>query len=110
SDRRTVTDALADVYGLDLRDDVARIQAPVLVLGTWKGGDDEVLAAAKVDITRPAFLQSFADQFAKLPALHFALSDTARHFIMFADPSCFFAQPNGFLGDPAAAGGMGAFQ
>jgi pimeloyl-ACP methyl ester carboxylesterase len=103
SDRRAVTDALADVYGLDLRDDVARIRAPVLVLGTWKGVRDEVLAAAKVDITRPAFLQSFADQFAKLPALHFTLSDTARHFIMFDDPSWFFEQLDTFLRDPNAA-------
>jgi pimeloyl-ACP methyl ester carboxylesterase len=109
SDRRTVTDALADVYGLDLRDDVARIQAPVLVLGTWKGVRDEVLAAAKVDITRPAFLQSFADQFAKLPALHFVLSDTARHFIMFDDPSWFFEQLDAFLRDPDSAVKMRGF-
>jgi len=109
SDRRTLTDALADVYGLDLRDDVARIRAPVLVLGTWKGVHDEVLASSKVDITRPAFLQSFANQFAKLPALHFALSDTARHFIMFDDPSWFFEQLDSFLRDPDAAVKMRGF-
>jgi N-formylmaleamate deformylase len=103
SDRRTVTDALADVYGLDLRDDVARIGTPVLALGTWKGVHDEVLAAAKVEITRPAFVDSFAGQYAKVTRLHFALAETARHFIMFDDPAWFFDQLDGFLKDPDAS-------
>ena len=103
SDRRTVTDALAEVYGLDLRDDVARIRTPVLALGTWKGVHDEVLAAAKIEITRPAFIDSFAGQYAKLPRLHFALAETARHFIMFDAPVWFFEQLDIFLRDPDAA-------
>jgi pimeloyl-ACP methyl ester carboxylesterase len=103
SDRRAVTDALADVYGLDLRDDVARIKAPVLALATWKGVHDQVLEAAKVEITRPAFVQSFAEQYAKVPRLHFVLSDTSRHFIMFDDPEWFFRQLDAFLADPDAA-------
>jgi pimeloyl-ACP methyl ester carboxylesterase len=103
SDRRAVTNALADVYGLDLRENVARITAPVLALGTWKGVHDQVLEAAKVEITRPAFVQSFAEQYAKLPRLHFVLSDTTRHFIMFDDPEWFFRQLDAFLADPDAA-------
>lgn len=51
SDRRTVTEALADAYGLDLREDVARIRVPVLVLGTWKG----VLFEADGNYTRAFF-------------------------------------------------------
>jgi N-formylmaleamate deformylase len=100
---RTVTDALADVYGLDLRDDVARIRTPVLALATWRGVRDEVLASAKIDITRPAFVQTLAEQFGKLPQLHFVLSDTARHFIMFDDPAWFFEQVDSFFRDPDAA-------
>jgi pimeloyl-ACP methyl ester carboxylesterase len=103
SDRKTVTDALADVYGLDLRDDVAKIRTPVLALSTWKGVRDEVLAAAKFEIPRPFFVAAFAGQFARLPQLHFVLSDTARHFIMFDDPSWLFAELDAFLRDPAAA-------
>jgi pimeloyl-ACP methyl ester carboxylesterase len=103
SDRKAVTDALADVYGLDLRDDVAKIRTPVLALSTWKGVRDEVLAAAKFDIPRPFFLAAFSAQFAKLSRLHFVLSDTARHFIMFDDPSWFFEQLDAFLRDPDAA-------
>jgi len=103
SDRRTVTDALADVYGLDLREDVSRIKAPVLALGTWRGIHDQVQALAKIDISREAFMQVFSAQFAKLPRLHFALAETARHFIMFDDPSWFFGELDSFLKDPDAA-------
>jgi len=103
SDRKAVTDALADVYALDLRGDVAKIRAPVLTLSTWKGVRDEVLATVKFDIPRPFFLAAFSTQFARLPRLHFVLSDTARHFIMFDDPQWFFDQLDAFLRDPDAA-------
>jgi hypothetical protein len=103
SDRRTVTDVLADIYGLDLRDEVAQIRAPVLALGTWRGVHDQVMDVAKFDITRAMVNQSFADQYAKLPRLHFALSEKARHFIMFDDPAWFFAELDAFLRDPDVA-------
>jgi pimeloyl-ACP methyl ester carboxylesterase len=103
SDRRTVTDVLADIYGLDLREDVAQIRAPALALGTWRGVHDQVMDQAKFDITRQMVAFSFASQYAKLPRLHFALSENARHFIMFDDPVWFFAELDGFLRDPDAA-------
>lgn len=102
SDRHTVTDALADIYGLDLRADIAQIRTPVLALGTWRGVHDQVMDVAKFDVTRQMIAISFALQFAKLPRLHFALSDTARHFIMFDDPAWFFGALDSFLKDPDA--------
>jgi N-formylmaleamate deformylase len=103
SDRRSVTEALADVYGLDLREDIARITTPVLALSTWRGIHDQVQASAKIDISREAFMQVFSAQFAKLPRLHFALAATSRHFIMFDDPAWFFSELDSFLEDPDAA-------
>ena len=103
SDRRTVADVLVDIYGLDLRDDVAQIKSPVLVLGTWRGVHDQVMDQAKFDVTPQMVVFSFALQYAKLPRLHFALSDNARHFIMFDDPSWFFGELDSFLKDPEAA-------
>ena len=99
SDRRTVIDATADLYALDLREDVARITAPTLVLGTWVG-EHEQLAANGVLVPRSDFVQTFSDQFAKLPRLHFALSETSRHFIMLDEPQWFFEQLDRFLSDP----------
>lgn len=102
SDPRTVADAMADLMGLDLREDIARIRTPTLVLGTWIGLHQQ-LTKYGTDVPRAAFVQTFDQQFARLPQLHFALSETARHFIMLDDAPWFFGQLDGFLADPAAA-------
>jgi pimeloyl-ACP methyl ester carboxylesterase len=102
SDPRTVADAMADLMGLDLREDIARIRTPTLVLGTWTGLHQQ-LKKYGTDVPRAAFVQTFDEQFTKLRQLHFVLSDTARHFIMFDDAPWFFGQLDGFLADPAAA-------
>lgn len=44
----------------------------------------------------------FAAQYAKLPRLHFALHDSARHFIMWDDPMWFFDELGAFFADAAA--------
>jgi pimeloyl-ACP methyl ester carboxylesterase len=99
SDRRTLTRALIEAYSVDLREDIAKISSPVLALGTWRGWHDQ-LAANKINIPKEAFMGNFAEQFAKLPHLHFALHDTARHFIMWDDPAWLFGQIDAFLADP----------
>jgi len=101
SDPRAVADAMAELYGLDLRAAVANITAPALVLGSWSGLHDQ-LKSYGVDLSRAAVVQTFDQQFAGLPRLHFALAETARHFIMYDDPAWFFAQVDAFLADPAA--------
>jgi len=101
TDQRTGADAMADLFSLDLREDVARITAPTLVLGTWAGLHEQ-LAKYGMTLSRTDVLQTFAQQFEKLPRLHFALAETSRHFIMFDDPQWFFAQLDGFVADPTA--------
>src|SRR5262245_50142443 len=102
TDRHTLTRALVEAYSVDLRNDIARITSPVLALGTWRGWHDQ-LAANKVDVPKEAFMGSFAEQFAKLPRLHFVLHDTARHFIMWDDPTWFFREIDAFFADPISA-------
>jgi pimeloyl-ACP methyl ester carboxylesterase len=99
SDQRTVAEAMADLMSLDLRADVARITAPTLVLGTWSGLHEQMKKYG-TDIPRASFIQTFNEQFGKLPRLHFALAETARHFIMFDDPQWFFQQLDAFLAEP----------
>jgi pimeloyl-ACP methyl ester carboxylesterase len=101
TDRHTLIRALAEVYRADLRQDIARITSPTLVLGTWRGVHDQLLAN-KVDIAKADFLKEFAGQYARLPRLHFALHDTSRHFIMWDDPEWFFGEVDAFLADPQA--------
>jgi N-formylmaleamate deformylase len=101
TDQRTGADAMADLMSLDLREDVARITTPTLVLGTWAGLHEQ-LAKYGMTVSRADVLQTFVEQFAKLPRLHFALAETSRHFMMFDDPQWFFAELDGFVADPAA--------
>jgi len=101
TDRASLIRGLAEVYGADLRENIARIASPTLVLGTWKGVHDQLLAN-KIDVPKADFLKEFAAQYAKLPRLHFALHDTGRHFIMWDDPAWFFGEIDAFLADPQA--------
>ena len=100
SDQHTVADAMADLMGMDLRQDIAKIVAPTLVLGTWSGLHEQ-LKQYGMALSRADVVQTFETQFAKLPTLHFALAETARHFIMFDDPQWFFQELDAFLDDPA---------
>ena len=101
SDPRTTADAMADLMGMDLREDVSRITAPTLVLGTWAGLHEQ-LKKYGMALGRPDVVRTFQEQFAKLPKLHFAIAETARHFIMYDDPQWFFAELDSFLGNPDA--------
>jgi pimeloyl-ACP methyl ester carboxylesterase len=102
TDRQTLIRALIEAYSVDLREEIARITSPVLALGTWRGWHDQ-LAANTIDVPKAAFARSCAEQYARVPRLHFALHDTARHFIMWDDPMWFFREVDAFLDDPAAA-------
>jgi len=96
SDRRTVNATLVDLFATDLRDKLARVGAPTLVIGTWVGWQE-----AGGD--RTGVVQRFRDQYAELRRLHFAMSDTARHFVMLDDLPWFLAQLDGFLANPDEA-------
>ncbi|QKG51881.1 alpha/beta fold hydrolase [Hymenobacter sp. BRD67] len=90
SDPATVAQAMYDMYVTDLRADLARIQQPVLVLGTW--------AAYKAyGATKESTRAIFTQQYAKLPTARIELSEAGRHFVMYDDTAWFFAQTDGFL-------------
>jgi pimeloyl-ACP methyl ester carboxylesterase len=90
-----VADAMSDTYSVDLRDSIAQIRSPLLVLGSWYGFKDFS--------TREAIEQNFRTQYAKAPRWSFALADTARHFLMLDDPEWTWRAVNGFLDSLAAA-------
>jgi len=99
SDRATAQRARLELLGTDLRPRLERIAAPALVIGTWIGLGD--LPGASID--RATVVRTFHEQYASLPRMHFALSETARHFVMFDDPAWFFQQLDAFLADPDIA-------
>jgi pimeloyl-ACP methyl ester carboxylesterase len=90
SDRTAVADAMAELYGADLRDSLARIKVPTLVLGSWiayKQYTDHARTEANLRV-----------QYAKLAGVEIQITDTARHFIMWDDPEWMFRHLDRFLG------------
>ncbi|PKB24266.1 alpha/beta fold hydrolase [Janthinobacterium sp. 64] len=89
SDRETVIRAMGTLMASDLRQDVARITSPTLVLGTWIAYQDYA--------PRAAIEATFQQQYAQLPGVKIALADTARHFIMYDQPDWMHARIEQFL-------------
>ena len=85
-------DAMYDMFTHDLRDDIASIDSPALVLGTW--------IAYKEYATREQVEANFKTQYAKLKNAKIMLADNARHFIMLDDPNWLMAQMDAFLAEP----------
>ncbi|WP_251258405.1 hypothetical protein, partial [Enterobacter hormaechei] len=74
SDRQTTADAMHAVMTTDLRDSIASISAPTLVLGSWAGyqpmgGTEESTRAV------------FQAQYAKLQGVQVAMSAQGFHFL-----------------------------
>jgi pimeloyl-ACP methyl ester carboxylesterase len=89
SDRATVADAMYDIMASDLREDVGRIKAPTLVLGTW--------ISYKAYAPKEAIEGLFKAQYAKLPGVKVELADSARHFIMYDEPEWMYARIDQFI-------------
>lgn len=89
SDRRTVIDAMTDMMATDLRQDISRIQAPTLVLGTW--------IAYKDYAPKPAITAVYTTQYAQLKGAKIEMADKARHFIMYDDPAWMYDRIDNFL-------------
>lgn len=96
SDGATVGQAMYDLSTTDLRQDIARIQQPVLVLGAW--------AAYKAyGSTKESTRAIFEQQYARLPQHRVEMSEAGRHFLMWDDTQWFFAQADAFLQQHALA-------
>jgi pimeloyl-ACP methyl ester carboxylesterase len=90
SDRTAVTDAMSELLAADLRDDIAAIEGPALVLGAWIG--------YKQYTDHDRTEANLRRQYAKLEGVEIQVTDTASHFIMWDDPHWMFARMDRFLG------------
>jgi pimeloyl-ACP methyl ester carboxylesterase len=95
SDRTAVGDAMAEMFATDLRDDVAKIHCPTLVMGSWIG--------MKQYTDRAKTEANLQHQYAKLAGVRIEVTDTAHHFIMWDDPRWMFGLMDGFLGQRKSA-------
>ena len=88
TDRTAATDAMVELFSMDLREDIAKIQCPVQVMGTYIG-----YPAA----TRAGVEASLKQQYAKVEKADLQVSDRAHHFIMWDDPDWMFGHLDRFL-------------
>jgi pimeloyl-ACP methyl ester carboxylesterase len=90
SDAKTQGQVMYELFTTDLRETVASIDCPVLVLGAW-------IAYKKYGATHDNVMTSYVSQVAKVKNAKVDLNDTARHFIFYDDPAWFFEKTDSFL-------------
>lgn len=88
SDGKTTGLAVAEIMATDLRNDVAAITVPTLLIGAL-GGAPEAM--------RPAMAKSYESQVSRIKSVRVVMAEKARHFIMFDDPSFLFSTLDAFL-------------
>jgi N-formylmaleamate deformylase len=90
SDIKTVGNAIHSLMSLDLRQDIANITSPVLLLGASGGFSSAEQHAAAHEL--------YAEQLEMAPKAQLLMNTDSRHFIMFDDPKWLEQQVLGFLG------------
>jgi pimeloyl-ACP methyl ester carboxylesterase len=93
SDQATVARAVGELLGTDLRPQLDRIKAPVLLLGAWTKGK------AAYGLKREDVQKRYEDQVARVPRHKVAVAEDADHFIMYDAPDWMFAQIDAFLAE-----------
>jgi N-formylmaleamate deformylase len=90
SDPASVNQAMYEMMTRDIRDDIAVIQSPTLVMGSW-------VAYKMYGMSRERLQQSYGAQYEAMPDQRLAVTDTGKHFIMWDDPDFYFATMADFL-------------
>jgi pimeloyl-ACP methyl ester carboxylesterase len=87
SDPGDVGQSMKEMMTIDLRDDIAKIQSPVLLIGAgqWSPNDQDGLR------------KSYESQIAKCPHAKLVIDGKSKHFIMLDDPEFFYKTINEFL-------------
>lgn len=89
SDRATAVKAVAETIVGDVRADLAKVDAPALVLASWVGQGPSVTSASVE--------RSFRSEFKNMKNWQLEISPTARHFIMYDEPAWMFEKMDRFL-------------
>lgn len=90
SDRAVTSQALYEMATIDLRDQVAQIRTPTLVLGSWA-------AYAPFGATKESTAGIFKTQYAKLEGVRIEMSEGGYHFLQWDDPQWLQQQVRGFI-------------
>lgn len=90
ADSKTQAEVMYELFTIDLRQTVATIDCPVLVLGAW-------IAYKNYGATHDSVFKNHTDQLALVKDVRVELNDTAKHFIFYDDPKWFYEKVDAFL-------------
>ncbi|WP_223789147.1 alpha/beta fold hydrolase [Marinicella meishanensis] len=90
SDSATVSQAMYELMTQDIRQEIAVIQSPTLVMASY-------VAYKPFGVTRELLAQNYGAQYEQLQGHQLAITDTGKHFIMWDDPEFYFAKMGAFL-------------
>lgn len=92
SDRATTTQAMYELMTTDIRPQLPKVSAPVVVFGAWE-------AYARFGATKESTGAIFESQYAGLPNGRVAMADTGYHFLMWDAASWLEGEIRRFLAD-----------
>ena len=90
SNQQMIGQAFTEMYITDLREKVAEIRVPVLVLSSWYG-------YRNFGVTKEMTQKGVEAQVANIPHARVEVAEKALHFIFYDEPEWFFTQVDGFL-------------
>ncbi len=90
ADSNTQAQVMYELFTTDLRNTVATIDCPVLVLGAW-------IAYKDYGATHDSVFKNHTSQLALVKNFRVELNDTAKHFIFYDDPEWFYGKVDEFL-------------
>jgi N-formylmaleamate deformylase len=92
SDQATIARALGELFNTDLRDDVAKIKSPLLLVAAYDKAYFE-----KIGVKRDLYEKVQEDQLAKVATRKIVITDEAKHFVMYDQPKWMWERMDEFL-------------
>jgi len=90
SDMETIAQSMYNLYSMDLREDIASIKSPILVLGAWIG-------YKAYGATHDNTLSRYQEQYSKAENATVKLTDEGKHFIMWDDKPFYLSELKSFF-------------
>mgnify|MGYP001627769069 CR=1 FL=1 len=90
SDPATVNQAMYEMMTTDLRQEIAAVKTPTLVMGSW-------IAYKDYGMSHERLQASYGAQYEAMENHKLVITDTGKHFIMWDDPDFYFAKMDAFL-------------
>jgi pimeloyl-ACP methyl ester carboxylesterase len=89
-DSKTQAQVMYEMYTVDLRETVAAIDCPVMLMGAW-------VAYKMYGVTGDSARKAYADQVKKIKDCQIEMTDTGKHFIFYDEPAWFYERTDNFL-------------